>query len=322
MFWNTDNAKSPFDRDAATGFRCIKSVAPGAETASVDRPVAVKSLPDWSNVKGLSNDAWSTWQTLLAYPKGRLDAKTEWKDASPVSWVMEKVTFNAAYPNDRVVVYLFLPKNVPPPYQPVIFVQPGYGALVNSSQDGRNTQDSNYWDYMVKSGRAVVYVIYKGIYERGGSPEGLSELEGNFWTNFVKPAQDIFRTIDYLETRKDIRADRLGYFGLSNGAIWGNLICAAEPRFKAAVFQGAVLTGDNAIDREEIAFAERCSLPVLLVNGRSDARGQQALFDRLRTPSDRKSKVVFNGDHALAGFENDFMRVNLDWYDKYLGTVR
>jgi eukaryotic-like serine/threonine-protein kinase len=323
MFWDTDLSNtSPLQRDVTTGFRCIKPVAPGPNTALLEQAIAPRPPFDFSKLRGFSDDAWRTWQSLLAYnTKGALEAKTEWTDSSAPSWVMEKVTFRAAYPNERVVVYLFLPKSASPPYQTVIFVQPGYGALVNSSQDGRNTQDANYWDYLVKDGRAVAYVIYKGIYERGGGGSALEALESNYWMNFIMPAQDIFRTIDYLETRADIQKDRIGYLGLSNGGVWGNLVCAAEPRVKAAVFQGGMLTGENSIDREEVGFAERCSIPVQLVNGRSDARGQKALFDHLATPFDRKRPILFDGDHALAGFEKDVMRVNLEWFDKHLGTV-
>lgn len=32
--------------------------------------------------------------------------------------------------------------------------------------------------------------------------------------------------------------------------------------------------------------------------------------------------VRFDGDHTLAGFAKDVKKVNLEWFDKYLGKVR
>jgi eukaryotic-like serine/threonine-protein kinase len=320
MFWNTDLAlRSPFDRNPTTGFRCIRPVTPDAQDALLARPVAAKPRPDWSKAKGFSDEAWKTWQTLLSYAKAPLDEKLEWTDDSPPNWRMEKATFTAAYPNERVIVYLFLPKNVPPPYQAVIFVQAGYGFVVSSSQDGRNTQDLSYWDYLVKDGRAVVYPIYKGIYERGGGTPPPFEPTMTAW---VPQAKDMIRTIDYLETRKDIRVDRLGFLGLSAGADVGTMICAVEKRFRTAVLQGAGLNGIEPMDSEELGFSRRCSIPTQMVNGRFDGSGQDAVFQALGMPLQRKRHIQFDGDHTLGGFEKDFMKVNLEWFDKYLGPVR
>jgi dienelactone hydrolase len=302
-----------------TGFRCIKPIAPGPQDALLERQIASKPRPDWSAMKGFSDDAWRTWQGLLSYTKGPLDGKSEWIDDSSPSWRMEKVTFNAAYDNERVVAYLFLPKNVPPPYQTVIFMQPGYGVFVNSSQDGRNTQDMSYWDYLVKDGRAVVYLIYKGIYERGGGGP-ISDSTSLVW--WVKPAKDVFRTVDYLETRQEFRTDRLAYLGTSAAGDAGTMICAMEKRFKAAVFQGAGLAGVEPFDREEIGFAHRCTTAVQMINGAFDGYGQRPVFDALAASPDGKRHKTFPSDHSLAGFEKDVKRVNLEWFDKFLGPVR
>lgn len=320
MLWNTDAAtRSPFDRDPMTGFRCIKPVAPSPRDALLDEPIPTRPRPDWSAMEPFSSDAWATWQSLLSRATGPLDARTEWTDDNSPRWRMEKVTFNASYPDDRVVAYLFLPKDVPPPYQAVIFVQPGYGFFVSSSDDGRNTQDMSFWDYLVKDGRAVVYPIYKGIYERGGGQPLPGDATMAFW---VTPVKDIIRTIDYLETRKDIRADRIGYFGTSAAGDAGTMVCAVEKRFKAAVFQGAGLAGLGPFEREELAFARHCTTPVQMVNGRFDGYGQQPVFDALAAPADRKRHIELDGDHTLAGFEKDVIRVNLEWFDRWLGPVR
>ena len=49
---------------------------------------------------------------------------------------------------------------------------------------------------------------------------------------------------------------------------------------------------------------------------------RRPVFDALGTPPDRKHRAVFDGDHTLAGFEKDFMKVNLKWFDRHLGKVR
>jgi len=320
MFWNMDqNAKSPFDRNPMTGFRCIKPVASNPQDAQLDQPVEKKPATDWAKVEGFSDDAWRTWQNQLSYTKGPLNEKTEWTDDTLPTWRMEKVTFNAAYPDERVIVYLFLPRNVPPPWQPVIYVHPGFGQLMSSSQDGHNTMDLNFWDYVVKDGRAVVYPIFKGIFERGGRPDN----EGDWaWSSWNQSAKDIFRTIDYLETRKDIRADRLGLLAISGACDGGIVVCSVEQRIKAAVLLGGGLWGIPSSDREKMGLAKHITMPVQMVNGRSDNFGQEFLLGSFATPPDRKRFVQFDGDHALAGFAEDVIKVNLEWFDRFLGPVR
>jgi len=39
-------------------------------------------------------------------------------------------------------------------------------------------------------------------------------------------------------------------------------------------------------------------------------------------PPDRKRHIVFDADHSLAGFEKDVMKVNFEWFDRFLGPVR
>jgi len=256
---------------------------------------------------------------VLAYTNSSLDAKTEpIADGSPI-WRLERATFKAAYGEERVIAYLYLPKNAKPPYQTVIYVQPGYGGTMSSSRNG-DTQDASWWDYLVKDGRAVVYPIYKGIYERGnGSFPEVSSFAG-----WAEPAKDVRRTIDYLETRPDtFRTDKLGYLGISWGGDVGTMICAVEKRFKAAVFQGAGLGGwDPALDREELGFAHACSTPSLMVNGQFDGYGRKPLFDALAAPPGLKDQKEFPTDHSRAGYADQVIRVNLAWFDKHLGPVQ
>ncbi len=238
MFWNADDsARSPFDRGAMTGFRCIKPVPASPQAAALDVPLPRKPPIDWANVKGFSDDTWKTWQGLLSYKREPLNVRTEWTDNTVPSRRIEKVTFKAAGSSERVIAYLYLPdaQKWPPPWQPVVFIHPGFGLVVSSSQDGHDTLDLPFWDYLVKDGRAVVYPIFKNVFERGGSPENA----GNFaWSGWQQRAKDVFRTIDYLQTRRDMRNDRLGLLGASGGADGVIVVCGMDSRIKAAVLVG------------------------------------------------------------------------------------
>ena len=77
-------------------------------------------------------------------------------------------------------------------------------------------------------------------------------------------------------------------------------------------------------DRELLGFVRRCSTPTQMVNGRADgyAESQAPLFRNLGTPADHKRHVVFASDHSLSGFQKDVVKVNLEWFDRYLGPVR
>jgi dienelactone hydrolase len=59
----------------------------------------------------------------------------------------------------------------------------------------------------------------------------------------IQRGKEIRRTIDYLETRPDIDASRVAFYGISLGAQMGPMFLAIEPRFKTGVlFSGGFET--------------------------------------------------------------------------------
>jgi eukaryotic-like serine/threonine-protein kinase len=88
-----------------------------------------------------------------------------------------------------------------------------------------------WFDYVIRSGRALLYPIYKGMYERriSGSFEA-PDLRRDL---VIQWSKDLCRSVDYLETRSDIDREKLAYFGLSRGAADGPIMTAIEKRFKA-----------------------------------------------------------------------------------------
>ena len=109
-------------------------------------------------------------------------------------------------------------------------------------------------DFIIRSGRAFLYPVYKGTYERATpdemGPNAEREL-GIAWS------RDLGRAIDYLETRSDIDRARLAFYGVSAGADAGVILTALEPRLKTSVLQGIGIwdVGPPEIDSRQLCAA-------------------------------------------------------------------
>ena len=135
------------------------------------------------------------------------------------------------------------------------------------------------------------------------------------------------RSVDYLETRKDIDGTKLAYYGYSLGCHQGVVMVSMEPRFRAAVLVHCGIPGVREADGTDLLdFAPRFKAPVLLLEGREDfhypyTSSQLPLFQRLGVPAKDKKMVLHEGGH-IGTFSPDTLREVLDWLDRYLGPVR
>jgi len=220
------------------------------------------------------------------------------------------------------MAYLFLPDDATPPYQAVVLF-PGSGAIhTRSSTD----LDLNRADYIVKSGRVVLYPVLKGTYERGGELNSDYQNETAAYKDYViRWVKDIGRSIDYLETRDDVDADRIAYYGLSWGGALGAIVPAAEPRFKAVVLYVAGLMFQRALPEvDQINYLPRVTQPTLMLNGELDfffpvETSQKPMFELLGAAAEDKRYRVYPGGHSAPRVE--VIREALGWLDRYLGEV-
>jgi hypothetical protein len=97
-------------------------------------PLKLREPPDFYQVQPVSDPVFQVYREQFSYDKTELADKIEWKKESSEGWTQEKITFNAAYDNERVIVYLFLPKSGTPPYQTVIYF-PGSAAVAQRSSE-------------------------------------------------------------------------------------------------------------------------------------------------------------------------------------------
>jgi cephalosporin-C deacetylase-like acetyl esterase len=136
--------------------------------------------------------------------------------------------------------------------------------------------------------------------------------------------KDVARSIDYLETRKDIDAGKLGYVGSSWGGTMGFIIPAIESRFKASVLIVPGLYLQKTLPEvDQINFISRVSIPTLMLSGRYDffmpIVDVQTAFELLGTPEPDKRQVLYDTGHDIP--RRELIRETLDWFDRYLGQA-
>ena len=319
MFVDED-AQSPWDRLPAYGFRLMRNLGQDGHAEALQRPIQ-QLTRDYNKEKPVSNQIFEVYKRFYAYDNSKLDPKLEASDVSSEYWTKEKISFNAAYGNERVPALVFVPKNFKPPYQVVVYY-PHSGA-----EDARSSEnlDIRYIDFIVRSGRAVLFPIYKGTYERHVEVDDSEESSG--WRDLtIQRSKDFFRSVDYLESRKDIDHDKIGFFGISWGASAAPRVLALEKRIKVGVLVGGGLPVERqAAEADTINFAPRVTIPILMINGKYDFDTplntcQIPLFRSLGTPARDKRAAVFDAGHVVP--RNEMIKETLDWLDRYLGPVR
>ena len=314
-------ALAPFDRSPTNGFRCLRNLAPLPD--AVVLPVKGQER-DFGKVKPTSDDVFRAYRSLYDYEAAPLNARVDSVVEDTPDWRKEKVSFDAAYGSGRVPAFLFMPKRVKPPYQTVVFFP---SARVLYLDDSRSLGDMGFIDYVIQSGRAVLYPIYLGTYERQARRVVPGASKGMDLT--VDTYKDLARSIEYLETRTDIDKTRLGYLGVSwgaaDGVIYGTLL---QDRFRTFVFlDGGFFLGPSSPGRDQADFAPRLTKPVLMVNGRYDfsfsyEKAQLPLFRMLGTPAADKQHVVLDTPHDVRAQRPEMVKAVLGWLDRYLGRVQ
>jgi dienelactone hydrolase len=319
---------APMDRSAKNGFRC--AVYPDRERIPPQAFQMTKSAPprEYDKEKPVPDAIFQVYREQFSYDKADLNARIESKQESPGGWILEKITFDAAYGGERVMANLFLPKNTPPPYQTVIYF-PG-SAVVNqrSSKDLENYYEfPMFLSFIVKNGRAVLFPVYKGTFERGDP--ALSAIhagaETHAYTEFlVQLVKDFRRSLDYLDTRPDIERGKYAFYGMSWGGPLGAIIPAVEDRLKASVLLAGGLPsrGQRRPEADHLNYVTRVKTPTLMLNGRYDnalETGIKPMFDLLGTAAEHKQLKLYETDHIPP--RNEFVKETLAWLDKYLGPV-
>ena len=181
-------------------------------------------------------------------------------------YMREKFIFHSR-PDTLVLGYLLTPRERKTPYAAMVCV-PGHGRGVDDivgiddkGQD-RATKDGYQHDFAIQAvehGMAAVAIEpmafgcrrdpvtkKKGLNEAACSPSaGAALLLGQ--TMIGWRVYDVMRTIDWIETRKELDSQRVGCMGISGGGTCTTFSAALEPRIKAAMISGYLNTFRDSI---------------------------------------------------------------------------
>ena len=319
MFTDPD-AQPPFTRLRTYGFRCIQVDRPEDLSPALTAEI-VAPARDWRNVKPVNEQVFEAWRSLYAFDHGDLKLQEESADDSSAEWRRVKVSYAAAYGEERIPAYLFLPKNVAPPYQVMVGFS---GANVFNERSSATTTDFDRFTFIVRSGRAFLYPIYKSTFERADSRKNdTPDMSADFRDHVIMWSKDVGRSVDYLASRPDIAKDKIGYIGLSTGAALAPVFLAIERRLTLGViYMGGINLQPSRPEADTINFAPRVKVPVLMLSGKFDnyyptVSSQEPLFKLLGTPAEHKVRREFEAGHTVP--KAVMIREVVGWMDKNWG---
>lgn len=317
-------ALADFDRSPTNGFRLVSVTDHDTTLAHISGRIYRRPPRDYSRVAPVSDREFEFFRRLYEYDRAPLDPRKEMSGVTPhFRW--EKVSFTGPS-GERMAAYMFLPLDATPPHAAVV-LWPGSNALNTNVFDVAGSFYSSLIGFMPRSGRALVMPLFLGTWERddsvfsiSGAPPNGSARERDLT---ILWHQELRRTLDYLESRPDIRAGEFGFYGISWGGREGGIALAIDPRWRAAVLNVGGL-GPNSYSLPEVDpvnFLARIRTPTLMLNGRHDvvfpyASSQVPFFRMLGTPAADKKHVAYPAMHFIP--QQELVRESLAWFDKYL----
>lgn len=323
--------KSPWDRDSTNGVRLMLTFDSDEKLARLHESVVSPSHRNFYDDSPVSDAEFAVFKRMYAYDEQTLNSEVEEVDTFE-NWRRERVTFDLPS-GERGGVYLFLPEDVEPPYQSVIY-WPGSGALYYRAID--DFPQSSF-DFVIRSGRALAIPMFKGTFDRDDAEFSVSHLSfidaesraSTAYRDFViRWIQDLSRTIDYLETREDFLTDRIGFYGYSWGANVAPVVLTVEDeRISAAVLAVAGLDGGSLYlpEVDTFNYLGRVRAPVLMINGEYDTvypyeTATKPMFELLGTDREHKSLVITPAAHFVP--QDVLIEESLKWFDRYLSGQR
>ncbi len=283
--------------------------------------VAVAQTTRAPVIKPANPDVFQAVSQFYEYNrKSLLQAETLGKQDFP-KYTREKIVFTGVQ-YIRVPGYLAIPKNRTGPCPVVILIDGIFGSKARWFEEDSWPRGTLVTNALIESGIAVMALDARYHGERGAEndyriPEDWSEQRDMIVQSVIEHR----RAMDYLATKPEIDATRIGLLGLSMGGIMTFALTSMDPRVRAAV---AGLTPVGALkEPTSIPIAPQTfagaitETPILMLMGRTDkyytVEEAEQLFNSIK--SHRKELVFYEAGHRLPA---EYASRAADWFRKYL----
>ena len=252
--------------------------------------------------KPMSDEVFKVYSRNYEVNEAPLNIKEIYADDSHPVWIKERVQIDVGYNNEKMDVLVFKPKGTFQP-TPSVIVYPGANYFSTPPEIDDINPGEFGLDFIIKSGRTLVWPAWKGSLDRmttslTASPE---ERLRNFRELLRYWTVDTHKTLDYLETRQDMDSKNFFYLGMSYGSIFTTHTLLFEDRYNAALLYvgGAVPTYPPMSDG--INHLPRIKTPFLMLNGEDDylvpKSSALTLYNFSGTPEEDKKIIFYNSGH-------------------------
>lgn len=316
-----------------------------------------KSMPLRMTFRASNRREAEAWQKKLraklttlmgGFPAQRGDLRTETLEVREYpAYRREKFVFESR-PGAAVLGYLLTPKKGSAP-SPSMICLPGHGRGVDdvvgidAKGADRTNRDGYQHDFAIQAvehGLAAVAIEQmafgcrrdavtrkKGLGASACQPAaGAALLFGETMAGWR--VWDVMRTIDWIETRKELDPKRVGCMGISGGGTITTFAAALEPRIRAAFVSGymntfldSILSLAHCIDNYVPGILEWCEMydvagliaprPLFIESGDRDnifpIDASRASYERIRKvyevfgAAGHIEQEVFSGEHSFHG---------------------
>ena len=178
----------------------------------------------------------------------------------------EKIAFEAT-PGSWLLAYLLIPKTGKPPYPAMVCV-PGHGRgvddIVGIDDKGQDRTDKAGYqhDFAIQAAERGIAAVAIEPMSFGCRRDALTRKKGLGSSSCMPNAgaalllgqtmigwrvRDVMRTIDWIATRPELDAQRVGCMGISGGGTCTLFSAALEPRIRVAFVSGYLCTFKDSI---------------------------------------------------------------------------
>lgn len=311
-----------FLRSENIGFRTVRLLNPRDLNPFGD-PIERQAPKPPDFYKPFTDEEFTLYSRNFEVGPIELNTKSIYVDKSHPVWNKERIQLEVGYNNEKMDVLIFRPKNARGPLDSVLLYP---GANYYRTPPSIDEVDPGEYglDFVIKSGRTLIWPAYKGSMNRitnmnisfPSTQEHMRMFRQllSYWT------VDTSRTIDYLQTRKELFNNNIFYIGMSYGGLFTPHVLLFEERFKAAVLYvgGAHTSIPPMIDGKN--HIPRIQLPVLMLNGEQDylvpSAAPKALYALLGTPEEDKKLIFYESGHWPLP-RNQMIKETLKWFEDY-----